>query len=250
MNKLSLFDVRVDEITLNEVINKVKQFIKKKSPHYLISLGSLTILLARKDKELREIIKRADLVLCDSVGVQWGLKFLYDIKIEKISGVDLIPILCDVAVQNKYRLFFLGSTKEVIKKAVENVKRRYKGINICGFSDGYFDIKKEDLIKKWIKKSKPDILLVGLGQPFQEKWIFKNLNYLKVPLCIGIGGSFDVLGGKVKRAPLFFQRIGFEWFFRLVQEPWRIKRVVKLLCFIGLIIKTKMLILKNFLYRR
>ncbi|MFH1824709.1 MAG: WecB/TagA/CpsF family glycosyltransferase [Candidatus Firestonebacteria bacterium] len=239
MTKLSLLGIRVDNIRLDEVINKVKQFIDDKSPHYIVSLGSLTVLLARKDKELENLIKRADLVLCDSIGIKWSIKFLYGINIKKISGIDLISVLGDIAVQNKYKLFFLGATKEVIKKAVERLRKEYKLINICGFSDGYFDIKEEDLIKKEIKESKLDVLLVGLGQPIQEKWIFENLHSLKVPLCIGVGGSFDVLGGKVKRAPLFFQKFGLEWFFRLVQEPWRIKRVIKLLYFVWLIIKKK-----------
>ncbi|HHY13222.1 MAG TPA: WecB/TagA/CpsF family glycosyltransferase, partial [Thermoanaerobacterales bacterium] len=128
----------------------------------------------------------------------------------------------------KYRIYLLGSKPGIAKLASAKIKEKYPGIKIEGYHHGYFSIDDEEKIIKDINYKKPDFLFVGLGAPRQEKWIFENLEHLDVKVCMGIGGSIDIFAGKVKRAPLIFQKLGLEWFYRLIKEPRRIGRMLAL----------------------
>jgi exopolysaccharide biosynthesis WecB/TagA/CpsF family protein len=242
--KVSLFGVPIDRISCQNVIERFDKFVSQRKPSFVVTPDTLAILRARKDKEYLDITKKADLVTPDGAGILWATATLDVPLIERITGIDLINEICTAAVEKDYKLYLLGSENEVIDKAVRNLKDNFPGINIVGYYHGYFDkiapngdkiAKSEKDIIKEIKEKKPDFLLVGLGVPKQELWIAKHKDKLGVPVCIGIGGSFDVLSGKIPRAPLWMQNHGMEWIFRLIKEPKRLKRVIALPYFMWLI---------------
>ncbi|OGF49203.1 MAG: hypothetical protein A2044_06350 [Candidatus Firestonebacteria bacterium GWA2_43_8] len=227
-------------MTLEEIGSISLELISKREPSIFISLGSLTVMQARKDPAYRALIKEAALVICDGAGVSSAVKFLSGRKIERLTGVDLVPFFFKLAEEKGLKIFILGSKKDVIAEAARVLKKSYPKADICGYLDGYFDIINPVEVINVIKKTSPDILLVGLGQPRQEKWLKENLKALAVPVTMGVGGSFDVIAGKIKRAPVVFRKLGLEWLFRMMIEPWRLKRNAALAGFIYLIIKNKL----------
>ncbi|OGF48847.1 MAG: hypothetical protein A2231_07400 [Candidatus Firestonebacteria bacterium RIFOXYA2_FULL_40_8] len=239
MRKLSILGVRVDNVSLEEIKNISLRLIAERRPSIFVSLGSLTVMLARKDPSYKELIDEAALVICDGAGVAGGLRYLVKEEIPRIPGVDLIPFFAKLSEERGCKIFLLGAKEEVITNAAVSIKKSFPNINICGYLNGYFDIIHCSAVISTIKRTAPDILLVGLGQPGQEKWLRDNLAELAVPVSIGIGGSFDVISGKLSRAPLVFRKLGLEWLFRMLLEPWRVRRNLALVGFFSLIIKNK-----------
>ena len=239
MKKLSVLGVRVDSVSLEEVKSIATAAIEKKEPALFISLGSLTVMQARKDPIYKTLIEQAKLVICDSAGVAKAVKYLQRTEIPRLSGIDLIPVFAAMSVKKGYRIFLFGAKESVVAEACRNLTVTFPGVNICGYLNGYFDIINQNDVKETIKRSAPDILLAGLGQPLQEKWLSTNLIELGVPVAVGVGGSFDVIAGRIKRAPLFFRRLGLEWLFRMIIEPWRLRRNFVLINFILSILKEK-----------
>lgn len=246
--KVLLFGVPINRINCQQVLEHFDQFIDKKQPHVIITPDTLAILRARKDRQYLEITQKADLVTPDGAGILWATAMLDMPLAERITGIDLINYICRLAVQKNYRLYLLGARKEIIEKAGNNLKVKFPGINIVGSHHGYFSentagddygLNEEEGIIQEIKDKRPDFLLVGMGVPKQEFWIFKHKDELGVPVCIGIGGSFDVLSGNIPRAPFWMQKHGMEWMFRLFKEPKRIKRTISLPYFMWLIILGK-----------
>lgn len=245
--KVEFFGVPIDRINCHQALERIESFIRTKETHFIITPDTLAILRARKDKEYLEITKKADLVTPDGAGILWATAFLEEPLSERITGIDMIKHICQLAVEKEYKLYLLGAKTEVIEKTVHNLKKQYPGINIVGYHHGYFNNsnlgtngeKGESDIINEIVMQKPDFLLVGMGVPKQERWIFQNKNRLGVSVCIGVGGSFDVLSGKIPRAPLWMQNHGMEWFFRLIKEPKRVKRTIYLPYFIWLVLLAK-----------
>jgi len=249
-----IFGVKFDNLTMKEVLEKIEQFLKSNKQHYIVLPYSEFIVRAQKDKEFKKILNEADLCLCESRGL-WIVARLVGKKLKKnIYGVDLIYKLLNIHLTNlsrsnktnkpnlslnrqvKYRqqkIFLLGGKKNVVKKVKEKL-----GKQIIGAENGYQGLEK--VIKK-INKVKPNILLVGIGSPKQEKWIYRNLKKMpSVKLAIGVGGAFDFISNRVKRAPKVFQKAGLEWFWRLILQPWRIKRIYNgVIKFSWLILKCK-----------
>ncbi|OGF45617.1 MAG: hypothetical protein A2452_00060 [Candidatus Firestonebacteria bacterium RIFOXYC2_FULL_39_67] len=239
MKKLSILDVRVDSVFLEEIKQITLHLIAEKKSSIFVSLGSLTVMLARKDLAYRALIAEAELVICDGAGVALALKYLTGEEIPRIPGVDLVPFFAKLSEEKGFKLFLLGAKEDVINRANDLLKINFPNVNICGYLNGYFDIINSNEVIKTIKRASPDILIVGLGQPAQEKWLKENLKDLSVPVTIGVGGSFDVIAGKIVRAPVIFRKLGLEWLFRMIIEPWRIKRNFALVGFVCLIIKNK-----------
>ncbi|PIX34392.1 MAG: glycosyltransferase, partial [Candidatus Infernicultor aquiphilus] len=245
-----------------------------KKPHFVVTPDTLAILRARKDPEYQAILKSADLVTPDGAGILWATITLNCPLVERVTGIDIIYNVCQLTAKKGYSLYLLGASPGIAKKAAENLIKEYPGIKIVGTHHGYFnsedsegaiindksngskiddlkvkdikignkiDNKEEKEIIKEIEEKRPDILLVGMGVPKQEKWITKNLSRLNVPVCMGVGGSFDVLSGKIPRAPLWMQKHGMEWIYRLIREPKRVLRIIALFYFIWLVILGKMI---------
>lgn len=244
---LELFGVPINHINCQQVIERIEYFIKEEGTHFIVTPDTLAILRARKDKQYFNIVKAADLVTPDGSGILWATAFLNAPLPERITGIDMINHICTLAVQKNYKLYLLGAEAEIIKNAVKNLKNKFPGINIVGYHHGYFDVEgnsdsssnNENIIINEILEKQPDFLLVGMGVPKQEIWIYKNKDILKIPVCIGIGGSFDVISGKITRAPLWMRNHGMEWVFRLIKEPKRIKRMINLPYFMLIVLLGK-----------
>jgi len=255
-SRIKLFQVGIDQVDNQKTIQKIEEFIISKKPHQIVTPDTLAVLRARKDPEYHAILKSADLVTPDGAGILWAATTLNYPLPERVTGIDIIHNICRLAAKKGYSLYLLGSYPGVANEAALNLTKKYPGIKIAGTQHGYFscensqnreDIKngnsvmdkKEEEIITEIRENKPDILLVGMGVPKQEKWINKNLEKLDVPVCIGVGGSFDVLSGRIPRAPLWMQRHGMEWIYRSIKQPNRAFRVLALFYFIWLVIVGK-----------
>lgn len=197
--------------------------ISKKT--FIVTANPETYMLSKKDDEMKSIIyNNENLIVPDGISiVKTASYFGIDLK-ERITGVDLCSYLLKLADENKYSLYLFGSTSDVIEKLVNVIKEKYSNINILGYSNGYE--KDKDAIMKKIVKLNPDICLVALGIPYQEKLINKYIDTAKKGIYVGVGGSFDVLSGTKKRAPKIFIKLNLEWLYRLICEPKRLKRFI------------------------
>lgn len=260
VGRIKLFQVGIDQINNQEAAQRIEEFVISKKPHLVVTPDTLAILRARKDPEYQAILKSADLVTPDGAGILWATITLNCPLVERVTGIDIIYNVCQLTAKKGYSLYLLGASPGIAKKAAENLIKEYPGIKIVGTHHGYFnsldsegaiindksngnkiDNKEEKEIIREIEEKRPDILLVGMGVPKQEKWITKNLSRLNVPVCMGVGGSFDVLSGKISRAPLWMQKHGMEWIYRLIREPKRVFRIIALFYFIWLVILGKMI---------
>ena len=207
MGKTTILGVDFDTYTLDEAAEHAVNLMNESGQHIVCTPNPEIVMEAQHDRELMGILKAADMVTPDGVGVVWASKYSKTKITERVSGYD---------------------APGVAEKAAEMMAKKYVGLKVVGIHDGYFDKKEEHLIIADIKKKQPSLLLVGLGSPKQEKWIYNNLRLTGAKLAIGIGGSFDVMSGNLKRAPKIFCKLGLEWFYRLITQPSRFKRMLKL----------------------
>ncbi|ELC8364551.1 WecB/TagA/CpsF family glycosyltransferase [Clostridium perfringens] len=225
MSRMNFLNIEVDNITMNEAIDRAEELIIKKKPSYVVTPNVDHIVKLENDKEFQEVYKYADLILTDGMPLIWISKIKGNPIKEKISGSDFFPKLCERAAKKGYSIFLLGAAEGVATKAAKNLKEKYEGLNIVGtYSPSYGFEKKDDEIKmiiEMVNKAKPDILAVGLGAPKQEKFLHKYRNDLNVPISLAIGASIDFEAGNINRAPKWMQNCGLEWFYRLCKEPKR-----------------------------
>jgi N-acetylglucosaminyldiphosphoundecaprenol N-acetyl-beta-D-mannosaminyltransferase len=233
-NRIAILNVMIDVVTMKEAVAFVKQFILQKKPHLIVTPNAEIVMMANKDKQLAHIINHADLVVPDGAGVVWAARYQGGSMPERVAGYDLVQNLLLEAVKEKYRIYMLGGAPGIAEKAKKIAEKRYPGVQIIGTRNGFFTEKDEPEIIKEIISCQPDALLVALGVPRQEKWLYKYKEKLKVPVSIGVGGTFDVMAGVVQRAPLWMQRANLEWLFRLLAEP---KRAIRMLALPRFVIK-------------
>lgn len=213
-----------------EVLKKcVKEDIDSNKKSFIVAINPEKIILANKNKKMMKILNEATYQIPDGIGIVYASKIMKGKIFSRITGIDFMNTLCQLADEYKYRIFLYGSTKDVIENVEENLKKKYKDINIVGKVDG-FEEKNEEIIEK-INEANTNILFVALGSPLQEEWIWDNKDKLKVNIMQGVGGSFDVLAGKVKRAPNWIIKLGLEWLYRAFKEPVRIKRLKRNISF-------------------
>ena len=226
MARMKFMNTEIDNLTMQETLQAIDQLIKEDGNSYVVTPNVDHIVQLETDKELQDVYANAALILTDGKPLLWIAK-LYGTQIkEKISGSDLFPLLCDMAAKKKYKMFFLGAAEGVAAKAAENLKKRYSGLQVAGTYSPPYGFEKDALeikkIAEMIKEAQPQILIVGLGCPKQEKFIWNNREYLNVPVSLGLGASFDFEAGNIKRAPRWMQKCGFEWLFRITQDPKRL----------------------------
>ncbi len=302
MRQKKILDIKINKITAEEVLEKIKGFllsdknsphdkggwgvenINDKSQHYIITLNPEMVVEARKNDYFKKVINEANVALADGIGILWGLDFVkrkeslcheiikplififtllkllfsskhrQEILQHRIHGIDLIYKICEVEFIKDKKIYLLGAGEGIAEETKKVLLKKYDYLNIAGAEEGIstgiwnlefgiwseaqnskFKIQNSDNDKFYelneklisrINNAKPDILLVAFGAPKQEKWIYENLKKMpSVKLAMGVGGSFDFISGKTKRAPLIFQKLGLEWLWRLVLEPRRIKRI-------------------------
>lgn len=205
-------------IVYPDLANGNRSFIVTANPEFVIE--------TRDHPEFKKVVQSADYVLADGVGIVNAAVLMGHPLPERVSGIDVMYRMLDHASKNGYSVFFLGASEDSNKKAVENAGKEWPGLKVAGRHDGYFDPADESIVDM-VVDSKPDIVLVALGMRRQEKWIADNIGRFDKGVFMGVGGSFDVLSGKAQRAPKIWIRLQLEWLYRLIQEPRRIKRVMR-----------------------
>jgi len=232
MARISLGPLNLDICDTSAILEKTGEFIRLRIPSQIVTLNALMFNTALRDKACLNAISNASLVVPDSTGIAWAVRFLTGFKTERLAGIDLLNELCGLSARAGHGIFLLGAKPGVAATAALNLAKRYPGLKIAGTRDGYFDRSEEEDIVKLIEETSPDILFVGFEIPKQEIWISDNLARLKVPVVMGVGGSFDVVSGGLIRAPLWVRKLHLEWFFRFLQQPWRISRLFDLPAFV------------------
>jgi N-acetylglucosaminyldiphosphoundecaprenol N-acetyl-beta-D-mannosaminyltransferase len=210
---------------MDETIAFVDEKIRDRGFHQIATANVDFLVHAIRDKEMQQILCSCDLVIPDGMPILWGSRLLGSPLKQRVCGVDLVPRLAELCAREGYSMFFLGASEQNSFRAAENLKQRYPGLRIAGrYSPPVMPLdlmNHEDILRR-IERAKPDILLVAMGNPKQEKWLAMHRHRLNVPICIGIGGSIDFVAGAVKRAPRWMQSTGLEWFYRMMQEPRRL----------------------------
>lgn len=219
---VELLGFNIDNYTFEEAVLKAKSLIDGGRVAQVITINPEMFDAAEKDSNFANIIREAEMVIPDGVGVKLGLK-LKGKNVSRIPGIDFAKRLLKEAAISNIPVAIIGSKDEVITKAVENLKKEISGLNIVYYHNGYFSDDNE--IYGELKKSSPKLVLVALGSPKQEKFIYGAKKILNPALMVGIGGSLDVWSGTVKRAPKIFQKLGIEWLYRTVTQPSRFKRI-------------------------
>ena len=224
---IAMLGVPFDKVTSADSLRILGEMIASGRPHYAATANVDFAVQALKDVELRRILADADLVLCDGMPLVWASRFLGNPLPERVTGSDLVPRLLAEAELKGWRVFFLGGTDESVARAAERVRTRHPKLQLVGAYSPPFkpllEMDHEDIVRR-VREARPDILLVAFGCPKQEKWISMQLHHAGVPLSIGVGATIDFLAGSVRRAPVWMQRTGLEWTFRLLQEPRRLFR--------------------------
>lgn len=217
-----ILGVKIDELSKDQVLAKIGQFLKSNSLHQITTINPEFMLAAQKDSEFKKVLNDADLSVPDGVGLKLA-GFIKRQKIgERITGVDLTWELAKIASQNDYSIFFLGAKEGIAKKAASILKLKYPNLKIAGT---YAGSPSEEGIAKKINDAHADILLVAFGAPKQDKFIYNNKNTLNVKIAIGVGGTFDYIAGIIPRAPKWMRSFGLEWLYRLFRQPSRLGRI-------------------------
>ncbi|HXG23392.1 MAG TPA: WecB/TagA/CpsF family glycosyltransferase [Chthonomonadales bacterium] len=226
-------------VTMEETIEAIDRFIREGGPHHVVTLDSSMCVMAERDSELRRIVDCAELVTPDSAGILWACRRMGRPLPERVSGVEIVERLCAASAEKGYRLYFLGAAPGVAENAAARMRARYPGCRIIGTRDGYFREGEEIAVVHEIAAARPDILCVAMGIPKQEKWIARHRAALGVPVLIGVGGTFDVFSGKVKRAPHWMQRLSLEWLYRFARNPRKIRKVMTLPRFVWMTLRAR-----------
>lgn len=237
-----LLGVRVDDVTGDEALSLIEDFIREGIPHQVVTVNPEFVVAAQGDEEFRRILNAADLALPDGIGLIWASRLLSRGRPlrERVAGSDLVPKIAALATERGYRLFLLGAAPGVAKEAAQRLCQWNPGLTIAGTYAGSPAVEEEGEIVALVRAAKPDVLFVAYGAPAQDEWIARNLERLGVPVCIGVGGAFDFIAGRAKRAPVWMQRLGLEWLHRLCYQPWRWRRQLALLKFVGLVVRERL----------
>lgn len=234
MNKESILGIKVSVTSYEDLKNCINEDIKNNKKSFIVAINPEKILKARKDKKLKKLLNNADYQIPDGIGVIYASKLQKGQIKSRITGIDCMEMLCEESALKGYKIFLYGAKKEAINEAKKKLEEKYNHIKIVGAMDGYE--KDNEKIIKAVNKSKADIIFVALGSPKQENWIIDNKDKVCAKIFQGVGGSFDVISGNIKRAPKWMQNMGLEWLYRLIKEPKRIFRQIKLIKFLGLVV--------------
>lgn len=217
-----LLNSRVDNYSMQETLSMIDTCIENHQQIHHVVVNASKIVAMQKDGELRKSVNESDLVNADGQAVVWASRLLCKPLKERVAGIDLMVSLIELAHKKNYSIFLLGAKEEVVKKVVDIYTSKYSSNIIAGYRNGYFSKEDEKDIAKQISASNANMLFVGISSPTKENFLYQNKELLKnINFIMGVGGSFDVVSGKVKRAPLWMQKNGLEWFYRFIQEPKR-----------------------------
>ncbi|WP_413934488.1 WecB/TagA/CpsF family glycosyltransferase [Nitrospira sp. BLG_1] len=230
--RIEILGVPVDCVTMGEAVDLAESMVKDQQPRAILAVNPEKIVRAQQDRSLLAQLRNAALVIPDGIGVVFAARLLRGRCTERVPGSELMPLLCQRAATKGYTVFLFGASHEVVSRTAEVLQQWFAGLKIVGAQHGYVKEDEMPVIISKINSVQPDLLFVALGSPKQEMWITRYLPELRVGVCQGVGGTFDVIAGRVKRAPVVFRAIHLEWFYRLISEPSRIGRQVALPLFV------------------
>lgn len=239
--RVPILNTYIDALSMEETISEVEKIIERGVPTQHVVINANKVNLMNKDPELKRIVNDCPLINADGISILWAAKILgLPIK-ERVTGIDLFLNLVKVASEKGYKIYLFGAREEVVKKVKEVFEKEYPNLQIVGYRNGYFTEEDEPEIVKNMAESGADMMFVAFSSPKKEYWINKYINQLGIPFVMGVGGSFDVVAGVTERAPQWVQIRGFEWLYRLVQEPKRMWRryVIGNAQFVGYTFKAK-----------
>ena len=239
--RVKFLNTFVDALTMDETLEEIQKYIESKQCVQHVVINASKVNLMQEDEELTKIINDCPLINADGQSVVWGSKFLGNPLPERVSGIDIFTELVKISAEKGYKPYFFGAKEEVVTEVVRRFKKQYPNLNVAGYRNGYFKDEESESIAEEIRKSGADILFVAFSSPKKEFWIKEHMEIMQVPFAMGVGGSFDVIAGKTKRAPVWMQKSGLEWFYRFIQEPRRMFRryIVGNLKFCALVGKEK-----------
>lgn len=212
---------QIDNLTMEETLRAIEGFILSGKPHQHVVINVDKLVKADRDPELRRIINECALISVDGMPVVWASKLLGKGLKERVAGVDLFEALMKRAAQKGWRVFLLGATEEVVSAVKQLYEQKYSGLVVSGYRNGYWKPEEEPGVVETIKAARADLLFVAISSPKKEQFLGRYQAEMKIPFAMGVGGTFDVAVGKVKRAPVWMQKSGLEWFYRFLQEPRR-----------------------------
>lgn len=236
---VSIFGIEVCKWGMSDTVQYLTEVITMRKPHQVITANPIMVMAALNDPTYRTVMEEAELIVPDGTGVVWAANVGGNPVQERVAGFDLLHELMRIGESHHWRVYLLGSTAEVIQETALRLQMKYPGVEIVGYHDGYFGPADDDKVIEQIKVTNPDILFVARASDTQEPWIHQYKEQLAVPLMMGVGGSFDVISGKTKRAPVLFQKLRSEWLYRLLSEPTRYRRMLALPQFVVKVLRNK-----------
>jgi N-acetylglucosaminyldiphosphoundecaprenol N-acetyl-beta-D-mannosaminyltransferase len=238
-NRIHILGLPVDGVTYAEWLDLIDEWVNTPrhdanaegtgvKVHHVCTINPEFMMIAQRDINFYNILNRADLCVPDGVGLLWAAKRRNTPLPQRVTGSDGVPIIAERAAQKGWHLFFLGAAPGIAEQAANILRAKNPRLQIVGTYSGSPAPDEEDALVQMVNNSNADILFVAYGAPEQDKWIARNLPRLQVKMAMGVGGSFDFIAGTVPRAPLWMQKMGLEWLFRLYLQPWRIWRMLRL----------------------
>lgn len=243
MSKVKLFNVDFDNYDYEDLMGFMDRTIRAGKPSYILTCNVDHLIKLQSDAHFREVYSQAEAVVADGMPIVWASRLLRSPLKQRVTGSDIVPALGHLLAQRGYRIFLLGAAEGIAERAKHNLEAQFPEIEIVGTyspSYGFEQNEKEcEWITAMIRSKKPDIVLVGVGAPKQEKWIHRYHQQYGAPISIGVGAALDFMAGEVKRAPVFLQRTSLEWVWRLFQEPKRLwkRYLVDDMKFLGLLFR-------------
>ena len=221
-NRISLLGIPVDAYTMDQTVDLIDKNISRNMPTHHVVVNAAKLVYAMKNRELRDSIINCDLINPDGQSVVWASRFLKRPLKERVTGIDLMERLVERAHQRRYKIFLLGAEEEVVKEVARKYITKYGHGIIAGYRNGYYSANNEETVAHMLADSGAHMLFVAMTSPKKEIFLNKYKNIIKIPFIMGVGGSFDVISGKTKRAPVWMQKLGVEWLYRMLQEPKRL----------------------------
>jgi N-acetylglucosaminyldiphosphoundecaprenol N-acetyl-beta-D-mannosaminyltransferase len=238
--RITLMGCQIDNLSMEDTLGRIEGFIHSGKPHQHVVVNVDKLVKASRDAELRKIINDCALINVDGMPVVWASRLLGKPLKERVAGVDLFEALMRRAGEKGWRVFLLGAREEVVSAVADTYQRKYPRLVLAGYRNGYWKGEAEErAVVEQIRDSRADLLFVAISSPKKEQFLGRYQAEMKIPFAMGVGGTFDVAIGRVKRAPRWMQKSGLEWFYRFLQEPRRMFRryFIDDMAFIWLLIK-------------
>ncbi|MCM3338713.1 WecB/TagA/CpsF family glycosyltransferase [Paenibacillus sp. MER TA 81-3] len=237
---VSIYGIPFSKLNMRDTVQMLTDSIDSgQQSLQVITANPIMVMAALENDKFMSIMKQADLIVPDGTGVVWAANYVGNPVAERVTGFDMLHELMKFGEDRRWKVFLLGAAPKVVQAAAERLRQQYPAVDIVGVRDGFFGEAEDEDVVRQVQEANPHILFVARGADTQEPWIAKYRHQLRVPLMMGVGGSFDILSGRTKRAPKWTQKLRIEWLYRLVTEPKRFKRMLVLPIFAWKVMRDK-----------